>query len=68
MFLWILDCSLHITVDSCCSMNHSGMLLFDESHWILVVTVRTIVFHIVVKMYGLPFLHFQPPPQHEMVA
>ncbi|MFS7943682.1 hypothetical protein Hanom_Chr06g00503121 [Helianthus anomalus] len=41
MCLWILDCSPPITVDSCCLGNHSGLLLFDESHWIVVVRCIT---------------------------
>ncbi|KAF5794824.1 hypothetical protein HanXRQr2_Chr08g0332481 [Helianthus annuus] len=34
MCLWILDYSPPSTVDSCYLGNHSGLLLFDESHWI----------------------------------
>ncbi|MFS7961369.1 hypothetical protein Hanom_Chr08g00714191 [Helianthus anomalus] len=32
------------------------------------VSLRLIVVSLVVKMRGRPFLHFQFPPQQEMVA
>ncbi|MFS7950264.1 hypothetical protein Hanom_Chr07g00581251 [Helianthus anomalus] len=32
------------------------------------VTQRSIMFSMTVKMRGRPFLHFQFPPQREMVA
>ncbi|MFS7926294.1 hypothetical protein Hanom_Chr04g00295371 [Helianthus anomalus] len=57
MCLWILDCSPHITVDSCCLGNHSGLLLFNESQWwILVVWGITVDYCCSMNHSGL-FLH-----------
>ncbi|MFS7982331.1 hypothetical protein Hanom_Chr10g00961561 [Helianthus anomalus] len=39
MCLWILDCSPPITMDFCCLGNHSGLLLYDDSHWIVWILV-----------------------------
>ncbi|MFS7945748.1 hypothetical protein Hanom_Chr06g00527811 [Helianthus anomalus] len=49
--------------------NHrSSMLSLMSVDMRIRFSVQSIVVFVVVKMRGRPFLHFQFPPQHEMVV